>query len=40
VIGRFIESVRGGHLADLAEIHDTDAIADVLDYGEIVRDEN
>ncbi len=34
-----VDFVAVGDFHDLAEIHDRDALADVLDYAEIVRDE-
>ncbi len=40
VSGARIEIVRWCHLADLAEIHDCDSIADVFDDSKIVCDKN
>jgi len=40
VAGRREKRPRGGELDDPAEVHDADAIGDVMDDGEIVRDEH
>ena len=37
--GFLIQLLRRGHFDDLAEVHHRDVVADVLDHGEVVGDE-